>query len=395
MKQVIGKGRMALVGLSMEQANETVQGYEGRLCVAVSNSPTMSVISGDTDALEEVVALLEQKGVFCRLVPAVDLAAHSPHMEPLKWEIIQKLEGLQPSPTSVPMYSTVTGQPIDGLVLGADYWGRNLREPVLFSVAMEQLLADGYTAFLEMSPHIVLSRPIQDCLRHANSKGVVIPSLKRGEEGYDTILGSAGALYIQGFPVDWEKLNPPGGQFVQLPSYPWQGERYWIETSGTGGGQSQLRSRVQNRHYPILGQCLDSAVHSETHFWEMELDTDSLPYVADHRIQGLVVLPAAAYVDIALSAAEETFGSGSHSLEKVTFKRALVLPEDGTRAAQLVFSPAMPGKVQCPERCPSSSSVRKQMLREHRVSGHCTLPGQSISQSRMTESCQMDLKRRK
>ncbi|UCG25868.1 MAG: type I polyketide synthase, partial [Chloroflexota bacterium] len=310
MKQVIGKGRMALVGLTMEQARETLQGYEGRLCVAVSNSPTMSVISGDTDALEEVLAALEQRGVFCRLIPAVDLAAHSPHMEPLKLEIVQALEGLQPSPTSVPMYSTVLGRPIDGLALDATYWGRNLREPVLFSVAMNQLLADGHNVFLEMSPHVVLTRPIQDCLRHADSEGLVIPSLKRGQEGYETILGTAGTLYTRGFPIDWKELNPPGGQYVRLPSYRWQGERYWIETSEAGSGYSFRKSQVQNSRYPILGQRLKSAVHAETHFWEMELNTDSLPCVADHRVQGLVVLPAAAYVDIILSAAEETFGPG-------------------------------------------------------------------------------------
>jgi acyl transferase domain-containing protein len=95
----------------------------------------------------------------------------------------------------------------------------------------------------------------------------------------------------------------------------------------------------------VLGQHFKSAVHPGTHFWEIDLDTDSFPWLADHRIQGLIVLPAAAYTDIVLSAAEETYGPGSHTLEKVSFKRALVLPEEGARMTQLVLSPEMPGQV--------------------------------------------------
>lgn len=345
MKQVVGKGRMALVALSVEQAQEALKGYEGRLSVAVSNSPASTVLSGETAALEEVLACLEQNNVFCRLIPAVDLAAHSPQMEPLSREIVQALEGLQPRPTSVPFYSTVTGQVMDGLALDAHYWGRNLREPVLFSVALEQLLADGHDLFLEVHPHIILARSIQEGLGYAGREGAVFPSLKYGEEGRLMMLGTLGGLYTQGYPVNWSKLYPTRGRVVGLPSYPWQRERYWVDIPEGGDGRSRRQSYAHRSRYPLLGQHFKSAVHPGTHFWEMDLGTDSLPWLADHRVQGLVVLPAAAYADVVLSAAEETFGPGSHSLEKVGFKRALVLPEEGTRTTQLVLSPEMPGQV--------------------------------------------------
>ena len=154
-KRTIGQGAMAAVELSMEEARRVLVGYEDRVSIAASNGPTSTVLSGDPAALEAIVDQLQRQDIFCRMVK-VDFASHSPQMDPLRAELLQALEGLEPRPASVPIYSTVTGTVSDGLDFDALYWARNLREPVLFSTAVQQLLEDGHDIFLEISPHPIL-----------------------------------------------------------------------------------------------------------------------------------------------------------------------------------------------------------------------------------------------
>jgi acyl transferase domain-containing protein/acyl carrier protein len=344
-KQVVGKGKMALVGLTLNQAQEALAGYKDHLSVAANNGPTSTVLSGDPIALEELLAALEQKKVFCKMLPAVDFAAHSPQMEPLKIELEQVLEGLKLRHSSIPIYSTVTGKTLEGVAFDAHYWAQNLRKPVLFSTALSQMLEDEYDIFLEIHPHTVLIQSMQEGFRHTSQEGIVLPSLKRGEKGQANLLGSLGALYVAGYPVDWSKLYPSGGRYIRMPSYPWKRERYWLDNPDQGTNGFQRRTTARNGRYPFLGRQFSSAVHAGTRFWELTLGIDLIPFLADHRVQGLIILPAAAYLEFVLAAAVETFGPGDHSLEKVSFNKALVLEEDGYREAQLVLSPEMPGKV--------------------------------------------------
>jgi len=347
-KAMSGRGGMAVVGLSLEEARHAVVGYEDRLSVAVSSSPSSTVLSGDTATLQEVVETLARRDIFCSPVK-VDYASHSPHMDPLHTDVLQALEGLRPQPASLPIYSTVTGDVSDALVFDATYWWRNLREPVLFSAAVQQLLANGHDIFLEIGPHPIVSSAIQQGVAHRCCNGTVLPSLQRGREERAVMLGAFGALYTLGYPVDWSRLYPSGGRCVRLPSYPWQRERFWWderETRETKG--IRVLQRRSARHggpggHPLLGQHLQSAADVGTHFWDVELGTDVCPYLDDHRVQGSVVLPAAAYIEMVFAAAAEAFGPGSHTLEEMAFTRALFLPQEGVRRVQLVVSSTMPG----------------------------------------------------
>ena len=134
-KRTIGQGAMAAVELSMEEARRVLAGYEDRVSIAASNSYTSTVLSGDPAALETILDQLRRQDIFCRMVK-VDFASHSPQMDPLRADLLQALEGLDPRPASVPIYSTVTGTEGSELEFDALYWVRNLREPVLFSTAV-------------------------------------------------------------------------------------------------------------------------------------------------------------------------------------------------------------------------------------------------------------------
>ena len=342
LRRVSGQGAMALVELSLQQAEQVVAHYSDRLSVAVSNSPRTTVLSGETAALEEVLHNLEQHNVFCRRIK-VDVASHSPQMDSLRDELLSVLDGLDPQISAIPMYSTVTGALCTGREFDATYWVRNLREPVRFASTIQQLAEGGHTLFLEMSPHPILLPAIAEGLRHSQHDGFAFPSLRRAEDERGVLLESLGALYAHGYPVDWRKLYPKG-TCVTLPTYPWQREHFWVETHET-----TQRPRGTHRNgvpgSPLLGEHMASSIQSGVHYWETVVSTATLPYLNDHRVQGQVVVPAAAYLEMALTAAKETFGAGLHLLEEVTFTRMLVLTEEATQTVQVVLSDTMPGIV--------------------------------------------------
>ncbi|MDZ4344458.1 MAG: beta-ketoacyl synthase N-terminal-like domain-containing protein [Candidatus Binatia bacterium] len=342
-KRTIGQGVMAAVELSMEDARRVLAGYEDRVSIAVSNGPTSTVLSGDPAALEAIVDQLQRQDTFCRMVK-VDFASHSPQMDPLRADLLQALEGLQPRAAFVPMYSTVTGKVSDGLEFEALYWARNLREPVLFSTAVQQLLEAGHDIFLEISAHPILLSSIQQGFHHLGQEGAVLPSLRREEEERTVMLGSLGTLYTLGYPVDWSRIYPSGGGCVRLPVYPWQRERCWLETAaGDTDSHWGLTPPSRIGKHPLLGRHFKSADPAGSHFWEATLDKRALPYLDDHRIQGVAVLPASAYLEMALAATVEVFGEQSITLKDVEFHRALFLPDNGTHTIQVILSPGADG----------------------------------------------------
>jgi len=339
-KPTIGRGAMAAVELSIVDARRSLVGYEDRVSIAVSNGPASTVLSGDPAALEAIVSRLQRQDIFCQMIK-VDFAAHSPQMEPLRTDLERALEGLQPRPASVPIYSTVTGQAAGGLSFDPLYWSSNLREPVLFSTAVQQLLEDGHDTFLELSPHPILLSSIQQEFRHAGIEGAVIASLRREEEEGKVLAGSLGMLYTLGYPIEWSRIYPKPGRSVELPSYPWDRERCWMDPPAgevDGQSRSQYVSGDGAGKHSLLGRHFKSA-QTETHFWEGALDRSALSYLNDHRVEGVAVLPAALYVEMALAAAAEAFPSQSFALKDVELRKALFIPDGGTRTIQVILSP--------------------------------------------------------
>jgi myxalamid-type polyketide synthase MxaE and MxaD len=342
-KRTKGQGAMAAVELSIGGARSVLEGCEDRVSIAVSNGPTSTVLSGDPDALAAIVDQLQSRDIFCRMVK-VDFASHSPQMEPLRADLLQALEGLRPRAESLPIYSTVTGQVIHGQEFDALYWARNMREPVLFSNAAQHLMEDGHDIFLEISPHPTLLSALQQGFHHFGQEGSAFPSLRREEDEGMALLGSLGGLYTLGYPIDWNLIYPIGGLCVPLPFYPWQRERCWFELSA--GDSDFHRGRVSPSAagiHPLLGRHFKPAHPAGTHFWETTLDKNSRPYLEDHRLQGGAVLPASAYVEIALAAAVEVFGARSVLLKDIEFRKALFLPEDGTHRIQTILSQSADG----------------------------------------------------
>jgi amino acid adenylation domain-containing protein len=235
MRRVEGQGKTAAVGLPADEARRRIAdlGLADRVFIAARNGPASTTLSGEPAAVGQIVRTLQEEGIFARALD-VDCAFHSPVMDSLRRELEDALDGLRPGPAAVPFVSTVTGRPLDGRDLGADYWGRNLREPVRFEDAVGTLIDDPYDLFLEVGPHPVLSAAVAECLQSREVSGVVLPSLRKGDNGRETLLRSLGALYARGCAVRWERLYP-SGRFVRLPSYPWQHRRFWLDDSPSDG----------------------------------------------------------------------------------------------------------------------------------------------------------------
>ena len=205
LRRVSGQGAMAVVELSLADARLALAGREQHLSVAVSNSSRSTVIAGDPAQLDALIAELEARETFCRRIK-VDVASHSPQMDPLRADLLAALAGLQPTAPGVPIYSTLSGHP-DGAALDADYWVRNLRAPVLFADAIQRLIADGHDTFIEMSPHPILLPAIEEGMRESAQEGLVaVPSLRRGEDEDFALMTAVATIWSAGYPVSWDRV---------------------------------------------------------------------------------------------------------------------------------------------------------------------------------------------
>ena len=239
--------------LSMEEAGTRLAGREDRLSVAVSNSPRSSVISGDPAALQQVMAELERDDVFCRLVK-VDVASHSPQMDPLAQELSADLAGLAPGEARIPIWSTVLGRRAEGHEFDAAYWGRNLRQTVRFTDAVSRLLEDGVSIFVELGPHPILLQSVQQTAQSLGREVITVACGLREEGDQAVALTALGQLWAAGYPVEWERVMPERGSTVPLPLYPWQRERYWVEAAEIrfGGARSAGRNTSTRRRIARL-----------------------------------------------------------------------------------------------------------------------------------------------
>ena len=341
-KRTIGKGAMASVELSIEDARSAIAGYEDRVSIAVSTSPASTVLSGDPVALAEIVEQLQRRDVFCRMVK-VDFASHSPQMEPLRGELSQALEEVRPRLSSIPIYSTVLDTVATGSEFDAHYWARNLREPVLFSESTQRLIENGHDVFLEISAHPVLLSGIQQGLHHSGKEGAVLPSIRRDEDEHTVMLRSLGALYSSGYPVDWSQVYSDRGACVRLPSYPWQRQRCWMEPGADSKYQSEQIPSDSAPKHSLLGRHFESAESAGAHYWELRLDKKVLPYLDDHRIEGIAALPASVYVEMASAAAHQVLGSRAAAIKDIEFHRALFLTDGASPTIQVILAPAADG----------------------------------------------------
>ncbi|MFJ4774593.1 type I polyketide synthase, partial [Streptomyces uncialis] len=331
LRALSGRGGMASVALPAEQVAERIAPWDGRLFVAAVNGPTSTVVSGDTDALDEFLDRAATGETRTRRVP-VDYASHSAHVEDIRTELLTQLDGLTPRPSVIPFYSTVSGGPLeDTSVLDADYWYRNLRGTVRFEQATRALLADGYQVLLESSPHPVLTVGVLETVEDTGADATAIGSLRRDEGGPRRFTESLAELHLRGVPLDWDTVfadRRPGR--VELPTYAFQRDPYWLE-DGTAPAADVTSAGLTPADHPLLGAVVVLA-DSDGLLLTGRLSTRTHPWLADHAVQGRALLPGTAFLELALQAGARV---GCPRVEEFTLEAPLVLPEHGGTTLRL------------------------------------------------------------
>ncbi|WP_037309269.1 type I polyketide synthase, partial [Amycolatopsis orientalis] len=317
--ELAGLGGMLSVAAPVSEVGEGVS-------IAAVNGPNAVVLSGDPDALAKAKARYEADGVRARLV-AVDYASHSAHVERIETQLAELLAPVSPRTGEVPFYSTVDSRWLDTAELTGGYWYRNLRQTVRFADAVEQLAAEGQQMFVEVSAHPVLTMAIEDTVDVP-----VVGTLRRDEGGLERFLLSAGEAFCRGADVDWRGLLGKAGTVPEdLPTYPFQHERYWPRVDASSGGDVTTAGLGATDH-PLLGATLDFAGGDEV-VLTARLSVSASPWLAEHVVSGQVFLPGTAFIELAVQAGDRV---GCAVVDEVTIEAPLVLPATGGIQLQLV-----------------------------------------------------------
>ncbi len=330
-------GSMAAVFANEETVRKTILPYLDKVDVAAINGPANIVISGEREAVNEILRKFESEDVKHKPL-TVSHAFHSPLMEPMLDEFERLARDVQYSAPRIPLVSNITGQFVaDDEITHAQYWRNHVREAVRFADAMVALHEQGCKIFVELGPSPVLSSMGQRCLpEHA---GAWLPSLRKGREDWQQVLETLAGLYVHGVNVDWPRFDHGFvRRRVVLPTYPFQRSRYWSKAAERRVKGEGRRARAASPSlHPLLGARLRSAL-KEVQF-EAQVEVHAQPFLREHQFYGTPVFPATAYVEMALAAAQEIYGASEHVIQQCNLHEALLLPEEETRLVQLIFTP--------------------------------------------------------
>ncbi|WP_409185656.1 SDR family NAD(P)-dependent oxidoreductase [Amycolatopsis sp. VS8301801F10] len=282
-----------------EAAGDTVD-------IAAVNGPTAVVISGAADAVAEVAAKFERTKQL-----RVSHAFHSRLMDPMLAEFGTVAEGLSYADSRIPIISTVTGGPAD--LASPEYWVNQVRAGVQFRDAVTRAAADGVTRFLELGPDTTLAAMAAGCF---DEQPEALASLlhKENDEAVAALTGVA-QLHVSGVDVDWAAIYAPTGAHpVPVPTYPFQRQRFWLESTSGAVGEED---------HPLLGSALELA-DAEGLLFSGRLSVGTHPWLADHVVGGSILFPGTGFVEMAIRAGDE---AGCPRLEELTLEYPLVVPE--------------------------------------------------------------------
>ncbi|MGW9456843.1 non-ribosomal peptide synthetase/type I polyketide synthase [Streptomyces globisporus] len=321
-----GTGTMLAVSLSEDEAERRVRPYRDRVSIAAVNSPTAITLAGDEAALTLLADELRAEQQFAKFL-TVEVPYHSVGIERIKGELLAELAPLEPRPAEVPLYLTGVEGTARGEELDAAYWWKNVRDRVRFRSAIDRIADDGHRVFLEIGPHPVLGHAIRECLDAGGRSALTLPSIRRREDEPERFAASLGTLHTLGVPIDWDLLQPTGRP-VTLPRHPFRRDRHWTEP------RPVAQVRLGHRDHPLLGRRTDATEPT----WQARLDTEALPYLADHRIQDTVVFPAAGYLEMAAQAVLRLTGGTTAVLADIDLRKALFLPDGEDRTVEVSLS---------------------------------------------------------
>ena len=306
MLRLSGHGAMALLELSAAAAEELIADYPD-LTLAVHASPQQSVIAGPPEQVDAVIAVVDGQGRLARRIE-VDVASHHPTIDPILPELRSALSDLAPSAPKISLIST-TGHSGGEPMFDAAYWVANLRNPVRFSQAVAAAGAE-HSTFIEISPHPLLAHAITESLGPVRTPGDIRVAATVTRDNDETLTFHTQLATIRPPSAEMAQSADGAGRLVDLPPTPWLHSRYWV-------ANRSVSPQLVGTH-PLLGLHVEMPSGSE-HVWQADVGTEAIPWLADHKVYGQAIMPAAAFAEIALAAGSEALG----------------LPADGVMVHQL------------------------------------------------------------
>ncbi|MFD0417099.1 type I polyketide synthase [Streptomyces sp. NPDC127108] len=235
-RELSGQSGTVSLPLPEEEARELIAAWDGRIELAAVNGPAEVVVSGTTEALDELVARCADQGVQADVV-AAGHGAHTAQVEAVEAHLAQVLGPVVSRPADVPVFSSLTGERLAaGTPMDAGYWYRNLRHTVRFEQAVRALLAEGHGLFAEMSPHPVLTTAVRAAVDATGTPAVALGSLHRDEGGAHRLMTAVAEAHTHGAELDWKALFPSARTTVDLPTYAFQHEHFWLVDARTPSG---------------------------------------------------------------------------------------------------------------------------------------------------------------
>ncbi|AKT38863.1 type I polyketide synthase [Chondromyces crocatus] len=335
-------GGMMAVFAEPERIGDLLRAHESRVTIAAINAPGETVISGATDALAAIGAALQARGIKNRPLK-VSHAFHSPLLEPMRRDFERVAAGVNFTAPQLRLVSNLTGELMTDAPT-AEYWWRQMREPVQFLAGIRTLRQQGHRCFLEIGPQPTL---VAMARREAGAADDIdwLPTLKQGAGDWQPLLESLARLHVRGASVDWAAFDRDyPRRRVALPTYPFQRKRYWAAKRPEAPDQAATTGAAGEAVHPLLGHRLPTALNAT--LFTAKLDPETLGYLQDHRVYGQMVLPMTAYIEMALSAAQEVYGPSVSVLEDLVIQAPLVLPPTGTAHVQTILGAAEEGRAE-------------------------------------------------
>ncbi len=324
-------GMMAVIFTGVEEVRRAIDGLEGEVAIAAVNGPENTVLSGRASVVKRLIEDFQARGFGVHPL-AVSHAFHSPLMDPIlePFEAIAREVPFQPP--SIPLFSNLTGKLFDSIP-DARYWREHIRSPVLFAQEILNLAEERPDIWLEIGPAPVLLGMARRCLSHW--RGVSGPSLRKGHNDWEVLLGTVAELYVAGAQIDWQAFDRVWPRRrLRLPTYPFDRSRYWFEAKSPvrAAGQKTVGPVV----HPLLGARIPSPIPHR--IYEARISARNPSYLQDHKVEGIPVFPATGFLEVGLGVARELFGEGRHRVENLSIHQALPLPEGSTRILQVTVS---------------------------------------------------------
>ncbi|MGW5345847.1 type I polyketide synthase [Streptomyces sp. NPDC004050] len=316
-----------------------------RVGVAAVNGPRSVVIAGDEDAAAAIAGRFEADGRKTKRL-TVSHAFHSPHMDGMLADFRKVAEQLTYGAPRIPVVSNLTGALAGDEMATADFWVRHVREAVRFLDGIRALEAAGVTAYVEIGPDGVLSALSQDCLTgdgdtagtvgaDGADRAVFVPVLRKGRPEAGTLAAALGRAHVHGVGVDWPAYySGAGARRVDLPTYAFQRERYWVDSFAAAEDAASLG--LEAAGHPLLGAAVELP-GTGGFLFTGRLSRRTHPWLADHVVADSTVVPGAALVELALRAGDEV---GCGHLAELTAEEPLVLPQDGAVQLRLTVGGA-------------------------------------------------------